>query len=61
MALSFHPLRKKFIPRLLFFNRPTAITDFPDLIRGFILAEAWRGDKNNQKENKKRHRSNLKE
>jgi hypothetical protein len=33
---------------MLFFNRPPAIADFPDLIRGFIqrLAEARSGDKN---------------
>jgi hypothetical protein len=53
-----HPFSKP----MLFFNRPPAIADFPNLIRGFIrpLAEAWSGDKNNQKENKKRHRSIFK-
>jgi hypothetical protein len=82
---------------MLFFNRPPAIADFPDLIRGlkllahraglpgkeiFIyivpldpayktevrghvpavqrLAEGWSGNKNNQKENEKRHRLILK-
>jgi hypothetical protein len=36
-----------FFKPTLFFNRPTAITNFPDLIRGFIqrLADARRGDK----------------
>jgi hypothetical protein len=40
---------------IFFFNRPPVITDFPDLIRGFIdhLAEAWGGDKDNQKESEK--------
>jgi hypothetical protein len=49
----FHP----FFKPTLFFNRPSAIADFPDLIRGLIqrLAEAWRGDKKCQKENKKMH------
>jgi len=47
---------------MLFFSRPPAIADFPNLIRGFIrpLAEAWSGDKNDQKEDKKRHRSIFK-
>jgi hypothetical protein len=44
-----------FFKSMLFFNRPPAIADFPDLIRGFIqrLAEARHGDKKCQKENKK--------
>jgi len=39
---------------IFFFNRPPAIADFPDLIRGFIqhLAEAWGGNMDNQKKNK---------
>jgi hypothetical protein len=51
-----------FFKPMLFFNRPPAVTDFPDLIRGFIqrLAEARGGDKKCQKENKKRHGSILK-
>jgi hypothetical protein len=95
-----------FFEPMLFFNRPSAIADFPDLIMGlklpahragllghvvasekrakeiFIyivpidpayktevrghvpavqrLAEGWSGNKNNQKENKKRHRLILK-
>jgi hypothetical protein len=59
-------LRNRFIhpffKPMLFFNRPSAIADFPDLIREFIrrLAEARSGDKNDQKENKKRHSSILK-
>jgi hypothetical protein len=59
-------LRNRFIhpffKPMLFFNRPPAITDFPNLIRGFIqcLAEAWSGGKKDQDENKKRHHSILK-
>jgi hypothetical protein len=46
-----HPFSKL----IFFFNRPPLITDFPDLIRGFIqhLAEAWCGNKDNQKKNKR--------
>jgi hypothetical protein len=47
---------------MLFFNHPSAIADFPDLIMGFVqrLAEGWSGNKNNQKENEKGHRLILK-
>jgi hypothetical protein len=47
---------------MFFFNCPPAIADFPDLVRGFIqgLAVAWNGDKNRQKENKKKHELNIK-
>jgi hypothetical protein len=57
-----HRFIHPFFKLMLFFNRPPAIADFPDLIRGFIqhLAEARSGGKNNQKENKKRHRFILK-
>jgi hypothetical protein len=49
----FHP----FFKPMLFFNRPPAISDFPDLIRGFIqrLAETRSGNKKYQKKDKKRH------
>jgi hypothetical protein len=46
-----------FFKPVLFFNRPPAIADVPDLLRRFIrrLAETRGGDKKCQKENKKRH------
>jgi hypothetical protein len=51
-----------FFKPTLFFNRPPAMANLPDLIRGFIqhLAEAWSGDNNNQKENKTKHNFILK-
>jgi hypothetical protein len=54
----FHP----FFKLMFFFNGPTAVADFPDLVGGFIqcLTVAWNGDKNRQKENKKKHDHNIK-
>jgi hypothetical protein len=53
---------RPFFKPTLFFDRPPAIADFPDLIRGFIqrLTEARRGDKDYEKENDKKHGCILK-
>ena len=51
-----------FFKLTLFFDRPPAIADFPELIRGLVgrLAKAWSGEEKNQKENQKGHGSIFK-